>query len=767
MPVHLYEPPTSFREAGVGAPSPWVLDVQEAFAHDDLSELAALQAEAFDIRVVTAAHSIWAVVGWPSGARVAFRLAYSYNGKVRDLEGTEHADGIELRFRSPIGPVRTQFRVPDLKQPLVRWTTWLKPEHETQIGLWPRDIYPLGPDGDPMQTRGIVHVQQFGLQTPLIYVTLTQPHPGSFLYVQNATALNPYCDLSGTSPADCIGSQWPELGYRVPMTQDPLPAVADDAGGKKGQEVVISEAIVHLTPEAPGDDLESARLFMDLLADIYLQLPRPETGYRDWIGRVDDTLRDLTGADEIAKVVDGQRYFLAYLGHREMPPESMVQLSVLLPITDYMDWSDRELPIVDDLKATLPQFYNPEVGSVVRWLPGQEIPTDEEHMGHDIMDSWYLYHVFLNLSRLAATGDEQARKLFLDSVEFAVRVGQHFDYRWPVLFNLRTLEAIKAEAEPGAGGENDVGALYAQVMLQAHLLTEDRWYIEEAERAAQKLVGLGFKLAYQFNNTTFGAGAMLRLWRETGKEVYRDLSYVCLANTFARCWLWDCRYGHAKHGVFFGLPPLTNAPYLAPYEETEALAAFMEYLAIAEGDIPDSVRLLVSEYPKYAIDRGWFYYPSWLPDESLAMEPKSGHLDRALAIPVEDLYDGWQKAGQVGQEVYGAAAPFIYVTRSYHRVPGAPLMLFCDYPVHDADPPEKTRVINQESGRFTFKLAGDGRVEAKVRAIPMGAAPLATVELRAGPDEPDTLVHGQHTAEGHVEYRVPGSSRVALEWKLP
>jgi len=56
--------------------------------------------------------------------------------------------------------------------------------------------------------------------------------------------------------------------------------------------------------------------------------------------------------------------------------------------------------------------------------------------------------------------------------------------------------------------------------------------LNEAETAAKTLQGLGFNLFYQANNTSFSAGAMLRLYKETKNKIYLELSYLCLANIF-------------------------------------------------------------------------------------------------------------------------------------------------------------------------------------------------------------------------------------------
>jgi uncharacterized protein YyaL (SSP411 family) len=66
-------------------------------------------------------------------------------------------------------------------------------------------------------------------------------------------------------------------------------------------------------------------------------------------------------------------------------------------------------------------------------------------------------------------------------------------------------------------------------MLQAYELTGKKRYLNEAEKAAKKLQGLGFDLFYQANNTAFSAGALLRLSKITGNKLYKELSYLCLS----------------------------------------------------------------------------------------------------------------------------------------------------------------------------------------------------------------------------------------------
>jgi hypothetical protein len=353
-------------------------------------------------------------------------------------------------------------------------------------------------------------------------------------------------------------------------------------------------------------------------------------------------------------------------------------------------------------------------------------------------------------------GDQVAEKLFLDSLEFAIKVAHHFDYSWPVFYKMDTLEVIKAETQPGKGGEKDVPGLYAHVLLQAFELTGEKRYLAEAEKAAQRLQGLGFDMFYQANNTAFSAGALLRLFKLTKKQVYLDLSYLALANVFQNTQLWDCNYGYGKNlPTFFALFPLSDAPYTAAYEEGEVFCAFHDYLRHAEGlEIEPSVRLLLAEFIRYLVHRAIYYYPPMLPKEMLSEEVKTGEVDPNLWIALEDLHDGWEKSGNVGQEVYGAGNAFGILPRHYMQVDEAGLMIYTDYPTYGFSP-KKHKPAN-------FRLCGDGRVNCRLMIVKAGQDKLPEVTVK----ENGKAIKGKKVAGGHLEFEVAGNAELHIDWKV-
>ncbi|WP_353186246.1 hypothetical protein [Parapedobacter lycopersici] len=373
------------------------------------------------------------------------------------------------------------------------------------------------------------------------------------------------------------------------------------------------------------------------------------------------------------------------------------------------------------------------------------------------MDSWYLHHPLLNLSRLALKGDNVCKKLFLDSLEYAIKVAHRFNYRWPVFYKMDTMEIIKAETAEGMGGEKDVAGIYTHVMLQAWELTKEKRYLKEAEKAAKTLQGMGFQLFYQANNTAFSSGALLRLYKITGNAVYLNLSYMCLAGIFRNTRLWDCNYGYGKNfPTFFALFPLNDAPYTAVYEEQEVFCALHDYLKHAEGvDILPSVKLLVAEYIRYLVDRAAYYYPTLLPPDMLEEKPKVGEVDPKLWIALEDLQDGWLKSGTVGQQVYGAGNAFGILPRHYLQVPGEEFMVYIDYP---------TSEFSARKGQHIhFSVLGDERLACRMMILKTGKTKLPEFTVTtSGNKEP---LPSKNVKQGNIEYTVHGNQRVTISWR--
>jgi hypothetical protein len=720
-------------------------------AHTDLRDAEALGALTTRANVTFHARRgrrhLWIVASRGERELAALRLGHGGDELDGPIAKTETPEGAVFEFASAIGALRAKVAFPADGRAMVRCTTSLLPARDVALPFWPRDLCVLD------APSGTIHTAQRGLRSGIVFASTDDPAPFTLFYFQNFSSLTDYFEATKRSPADSVGGRWPELGYAPPAGEDcVLP---------KSREIVISDAYLTLADTVPKGDGQIAATYLDLLAETYLCLPRPPVAYHDWPSRAAQTVRDVSFSPDCTYVRRGTRYAVPYVGDAAKPPESMVQLTLAVNAGEYARRHGDAEALARALAATAGTFFDADVDSLVRWLPGEDFGASqaEDNMNHDDMDSWYLHHALFNVSRLASGGDGAARELFERSLPFVMRVARRFAYRWPIFFNLRTLDVVRAESAPGEGGECDVGGLYALVMLHAHELFGDPEYLAEAERGVLHLRDLGFSLGYQMNTTGFAAEAAMRLWKKTQNRTYLELSEICMANLFDNMWLWQCDYGHARHyRTFFGLFPLHDAPYLAAYEELEAQAKFHDYLPLGGEDVRPSLQLLLAEYQRYSLDRGWFYYPDALPADVIAEKARNGRVERALAVPIEDLHDGWETSGQVGQEVYGAGLALVYATRHYLPLGDTGCLAFCDYPMYDFHLDAKKR-------RATWRAGGDPRCAAELRVIPQDPAmePLGiAVTTRAG--SVAVPLGGTQTVEGHAAFGIRGGQTVEIAW---
>jgi hypothetical protein len=732
--------------------SPWAAAASNIFSDPELEVVFNQKSGDYSFNVHCINNTLWVLADWPKGGRVAFRVAYSPDGKLSIKRTLKTDDGVSISLSSVIGNYTVRIWFPQGEETILRYTTTLTPITDLLIPFWPRDIIIPGKDGKADSTKGEILVNQIGTRSGMVYFTINKPKAGSVLYLQNLTALQNYNQQTETSAGDTVGGQWPELGFALPPALDkPLQA---------NKEVILSDAIVVFDTELPAKEADIFTQYFNMLATAYLQIPRPDTHYHNWHEVLDNGLKDLIDSPGCWSQVNGHQYFNAYVSDYATPPEIMVQLAVLLPLKDYTEWSGAKLEVTKKIREGLPAFYSKELGTIMRWLPAAEdkLEGEEEQKKPLVMDSWYLHHPLLNLSRLALKGDKLAEQLFVDSLDYAIKVAHHFKYDWPVFYKMDTLEVVKAETQPGKGGEHDVPGLYAHVMLQAYDLTGKKRYLQEAEISAKKLQGLGFDLFYQANNTAFSAGALLRLFKITGNKLYLELSYQCLAGVFKNVRLWDCNYGYGKNfPSFFCLFPLNDAPYTAAYEEQEVFCALHDYLKHAQGvDILPSISMLIAEFIRYLVDRAMFYYPTMLPKEMLSDEVKIGEVDPNLWIALEDMHDGWEQSGQVGQEVYGAGNAFGILPRHYLRVPGENFMIFVDYP---------TSSFTATKGKpISFSILGDKRMTCRLSVVKMDQHKLPHFKITVK-GEADEL-KGHPTKDGHLQYTLNGDSKVNISWKV-
>ena len=726
--------------------SPWAISAMAEFKNAIQIGKTIIGSTIF--QVLQTNGSVWISVSRGSNDPIYFSPCPIETGGITGIRSKIQDSAFHINLATMIGIIEIDINTGEDAFPFLTFKTVLTPKTDLYLPFCTRDILTAQSASDSSKSWGELHLSQIGTRSGIAYFS-KEKSMFRVLYLQNLTALSPYAEQTGTTLSGVVSGQLPEIGLSLPVTTEkPL---------KKGQKVVISDAYICLKPmEARNSDLSLD--YLDLLAAAYLLMPRPDTHYLEWPEILKKGLKDLIENPGCWSMVGGNSYFNAYVSDYETPPEIMVQLAVLLPLIDYVEWSGEDLGIIKRIKNGLPAFYSKKLKTIARWHPAAEdkLKGDEEQKMPMVMDSWYLHHPLLNLSRLALKGDHTAEGLFLDSIGYAIKVAHKFKYEWPVFYKMDTLEIIKAETADGEGGEQDVPGLYAHVMLQAYELTADKKYLREAEKSAKKLEAIGMKIMYQANNTAFAAGALLRLYKITGNQRYLTSSYRCLASIFQNVQLWDCNYGFGKHvPTFFALFPLADAPYTAAYEEQEVFCAMHDYLKHAEGiEIMPSIRLLCTEFIRYLVERAPYYYPPMLPKEMISEEVKTGEIDHKLWIALEDIQDGNIQSGTVGQEVYGAGNAFGILPRHFIRLDKEDFLIFADYPI---------TALRHGKQSVSFRLQGDERISCRTRIVPVnGIKNLSRIDFTLVADGKELkAIRGK---KGELESFVSGNAKVGISW---
>lgn len=699
-----------------------------------------------DLELCSGRDSVWLIVRRPGHGGLALRAAHVpvAGFTCRKLEPRE---GEALRFEVDSAFGRHAIAVSASSSGLhrLRLRTSLTPQRDLLLPYIPRDLYPLGAGDDPLRAEGNVEAAQRGLNAGLVYFRLDRPAFGSVLYFQNFTVLDRYFELTGTKPDGVVGGEWPELGYAPPTA---MQDESEEGALPAGEEVLLSDAIVVVRDDAGDDEQEMARQFVPMLGTAYRALERPPVEFRDWPWRAERTLADLVGDKRATVTHRGCRFVMPYVEGEV--PDSMVQLTVLASLHDYGKWRGEPVPLEAELRKGLELFHDPKRETLMRFVPGLEGGKDPGEV-----DSWYLYHPLINLARLALDGDEEARRLLLGSVGFGVRAAHHFDYRWPILYRIEDFSVDTATRGDERFGQTDVNGLYAYLMLQLHQLTGESRWIDEARASLEAARGLRFDLLYQANLSVWGAVACLRLWRITLDPVWLQQNYVYVAALLHNCEIWSSRIGHARHyDNFLGATALHDSPYMAMYECFECFAGFQEYLDQGGPELDPAARMLVGEFCKYALDRAWHYFPDTLPAEAVHQgEHQSGKVDRKLSFPLEDLYGDGQEAGQIGQEIYGCGAPFVFTAAAFRRIEDAPFLLFCNHALRGF---ERTghRALRLELGGGETCKALVSVIRRKRRKLPrVTLAPASGEALEPASASPD-----------RIDFEVPASGGLTLGW---
>ncbi|MFD2147058.1 hypothetical protein [Mucilaginibacter antarcticus] len=150
-----------------------------------------------------------------------------------------------------------------------------------------------------------------------------------------------------------------------------------------------------------------------------------------------------------------------------------------------------------------------------------------------------------------------------------------------------------------------------------------------------------------------------------------------------------------------------------------------------------------------------YYYPPMLPREMMVDKVKTGELDPNIWVALEDIHDGWEQSGSVGQEVYGAGLAFGIVPRQYIKIPNQEFMVFVDYPILNQKIKGKT---------LNFNISGDSRLTCKLRILKQSSKRLPKIKVKVNKADDQELINTAKQDKEGFEYVLHGDQQVSITW---
>ena len=489
----------------------------------------------------------------------------------------------------------------------------------------------------------------------------------TLLHWVDLTRLNPLLDATGFSPANTPVRHGRRFGHD--LTAAALSALPE------GRAFTVYDSYLYLAPGEPADEPAMSLRYLQETADIYDLIAHPITAQTlpDWQALAAHTLTDLQDPDTWL-MLDGQRYWRAYVGDTRQSAEAITQFDLSLATARYVQRYQSDLSaavLLNDMQVTLPHFYNPAFGLIQN--SGPLSVTGDQGRG----DTWYELEHALKAAELGLLGNDVGRQLALDSQAAWTNYAHTVSYKFPRFYSFKTWTG--SEREPDAAGG------YALYMLRLEALgCPPATCRAEAEAAVKALGGYGFGLAYETHMTAMSALAAAIVADETGDDAWLQSAYAPIANLMRLSWIYEIDYGPAAPvDTFFGLSPTQRSGVVSPKEQYEAWLYLGEFLRRAHGRIDPGVEKLVSEFWWHTLVTMAGSLPPRLPAGVATLHPaaystvSSNRLD--LYLPLEDLRDGRSEWGAIGQQVYGAGLAPTLAALAYTDI-GRGITVYGGYP---------------------------------------------------------------------------------------
>lgn len=651
----------------------------------------------------------------PDAGSVALRLTLPGGETLNTLGANPQIESIKtaagehlvLTGQNPWADFQATLYAYDHHPGLLRWRLEVIPRGDSPSGPVPELHFIDRTTGQETSGQLEVYADHAPMAAPHYYA-YSEALDSTLFYWVDLTALNTFMTAARFSPVATPLRQGQRLGHNFSwqgLRKQP-----------QGERVTLYDSYLYLSPGRPADEDEIFRRYLHNLGDIYDLIAVPDPILPDWFGLYEWEGQGIPGAapgadtgihqlsiTDLAEpdnwvTYEGQRYLRAYVSDTRETAEAITQLDVFSALTRYLTRFGVTPDYYDELRAAIPNFFNPDFGPVGMFQNSGPLNlTGSQGRG----DTWYELGHALKVAELALwlPEDSELRDLALRSGETWLDFAHTVDYQFPQFYSFRDWQ--------GSGLEPDAGGGYAYFMLLLHDLTGEERYLVEARNALLALEGHGFRLTYEAHMTAMTAAAAARLYQLDPDPVYLNIINRAVANLLRLSWLWerdlDMGAGDIEatsdqmvepwaaaplQQTFFGLNPTQLSAVITPKEQYEVWIYLTETLQRLHGNLDPTVEKMIAEFIKHTLVLIPRSLPPFLPRESMTEHPAAyetvARNDLTLYIPLEDLRDLWELSGSIGQQIYGAGmAPAMAALALVEIRSG--VIVYSSYPIVSVD----------------------------------------------------------------------------------
>jgi len=240
----------------------------------------------------------------------------------------------------------------------LKYKIYFSPFTHLLLDALPRDLLILNKETYAQASEGTTYAEQKQLRSGVAFIDFGKSISGCLFYFQNFSSLNAYADTLQVSMADTVKVDWPEIGFKLP--------VSSTKQLTKGERYLIKDTYIMVHPHKPKNKFEVASHYLEMQEAVYRSINLPTTKVLDYQKYAEYCLNDLHNYKGCWHQVEMHAYLNAYINDYDNPVESMVQLAVLAPLVAYRkQYPNQQLDsIIQALLQNIPNFYDPRMSAV-------------------------------------------------------------------------------------------------------------------------------------------------------------------------------------------------------------------------------------------------------------------------------------------------------------------------------------------------------------------------------------------------------------------